>query len=113
MITNIMVGRERIVTIDPTSIKDAAGRVTKVDGPFTFAIDTANKFNLVPAADGMSCAVIAVVPTNPGEIATLTVDADVDLGPDVKILAETTQFTASFAQAVTFDVTVGPEQDPS
>ncbi|MGH7182752.1 MAG: hypothetical protein ACREJN_12345 [Nitrospiraceae bacterium] len=111
MVTNITVNKQRLVRIDPSTILDAKGNVTKIDGKFTYKIDSTS-FQLFPADDGLSCAVLAVSPTETDEVTTLEVDADVDLGPGVKLLPETTQFTASSEEAVTFTLSVGPETDP-
>jgi hypothetical protein len=110
--TPITVDRQRIVTIDPNSIKDAKGRRAKIDGLFTYSLSKDGNFSLFPAADGLSCAVLGVDPTLDGEVVNLLITADADLGTGQTFIRQTLEITCTPAQATTFGITFGEETDP-
>jgi len=112
MPTPITVDRQRVVTIDPTSIKDAKGRPAKIDGVFTYALSKDGNFGLFPAPDGLSCAIVGTNPTLDGEVVNLLISVDADLGPDQKFIRQSLEITCTPAQATTFGISFGEETDP-
>lgn len=113
MSTPITVDRQRVVTIDPNSIKDAKGRAAKIDGKFTYALSKDGNFSLFPSDDGLSCAVVGTDPTLDGEVVNLLISADADLSTGEKFIRQSLEITCTPAQATTFGVSFGEETDPA
>ncbi|MGH7184542.1 MAG: hypothetical protein ACREJN_21565 [Nitrospiraceae bacterium] len=113
MSTPITVDRQRIATIDPSSIKDSKGRPAKIDGNPVYALSEEGNFSLFPSEDGFSCAVLGVSPTADGQVIVLSVSIDADLSAETKFVTKTAELTCTPAQAADFGLVLGEESDPA
>lgn len=113
MSTSITVDRQRIVRIDPASIKDAKGRPAKIDGKPEWKQSKDGNFSLFPSDDGFSCAILGINPTADGETIQVSASIDADLGTGVKLVTKSTDFTCTPGQASDFGLIVGDETDPA
>ena len=107
----LMVGERQMVTltdvqkvtVGPISGTDAKGNVAPLDGAPTFAVSDPTLATLAVSADGLSCDVVAA-----GALGTfqLTVSADGKIGPEVKTIMGTVDFTVIGSDAVSLVVPV-------
>lgn len=95
------------ITILPV---DAKGNKAKIDGVPTWLTDDSNVLTLTPAADGLSCDVIAV---GIAGTATVQVEADADLGPGITLIRGTLDVECTALPATNIVLTPGPLSDQS
>lgn len=113
MSTSITVDRQRVIRIDPASIKDSKGRPAKIDGKPQWSQAKDGNFSLFPSDDGFSCAVLGINPTADGETIQVSASIDADLGAGTKLVTKSTDFTCTPGQASDFGLVVGDETDPA
>ena len=92
------------VSIKPV---DAKGNPAAVDGIPAWNVSAEGTVSLFPAADGMSCDVVAV---GVGSV-QVNVTADADLGAGVKTIMGVLDVTVVAAEAVGFQITTGPVEN--
>ncbi len=89
---------------------DKKGNPAPVDGPPTWTTDNSDVLALTPAADGLSCLIVAV-----GQIGTgnVQVSADADLGAGVTPIIGTLACTITGGTATTVTIDVGAPTEQS
>lgn len=84
--------------------RDAKGNVASVDGVPQWSSSDPNVITVVPAADGMSCDVVATGATG---TALVTVTGDADLGAGVIPIVGTLDVVVAGGQAVVIEIVAG------
>ena len=89
---------------------DKKNNPAPIDGPGEWSTDNTDVLALTPAADGLSCTVVAVGPLGVGKV---TVKADADMGAGVVPIVGTIDVTITAGQATTVVVDAGtPTEQP-
>ncbi len=88
--------------------KDVKGNPAKVDGVPVWLVDNDAVGAVTPAADGMSCVLASVGPIGSG---TVSMQADVDMGPGIKPLVGIFEFMVTAGEAATVEITAGALED--
>jgi hypothetical protein len=89
------------------SFVDAKGHPAIVDGVPVWDVSNAGPVSLAPAADGMSCDIVA---NAPGTL-QVNVTADADLGAGTKTITGVLDVEITGSDAVTVNINVGPVED--
>lgn len=107
MATEITVTQQLPVTVE---FRDKKGNPAKVDGAPVWATDNTDVLALTPAADGLSCNVVAVGVIG---IGTVQVTADADLGAGVVPVIGTLEISVTAGAAAVVTLTPGtPTEQP-
>ncbi len=90
---------------------DKKGNKAKVDGVPVWSTDNSDALALTPAADGMSCAVVAVGPLTGDTPAHVQINADADLGAGVVEIIGTVEVNIVAGQATVVNITLDTPTD--
>jgi len=105
---SLAVDKKRVLTLRVLDSKKRPG--AKIDGVPTWTSSVPGNngpLALFPSPDGMSCEVAWNAPGT----ATLTIEADADLGAGVTKITKSVDFQCGDLVAAELEVTVGPEVD--